>query len=182
MEDFDDPTESLQETVHEHAEHGKSSFTTRVAVTTAILAVLAAITSMLAGHHANEAMIKQIKASDQWAYYQAKGIKAAVTKAKMELLEAQGETVAEETTQQHETYKKDQDDIAENARELESDSEAHLGHHMVFARGVTLFQVAIAISAVAVLSRKAIFWYLALALGSIGCLFLVGGFFSFSWL
>jgi hypothetical protein len=53
-----------------------------VALSTAILAVLAAIASLLSGEHANEAMMNQIEASDQWGHYQAKSIKAAVLDAK----------------------------------------------------------------------------------------------------
>jgi hypothetical protein len=54
-------------------------------LSTAILAVLAAITGLLSGMHANEAMMDQIEASDQWNYYQAKSIKASVLDAKMSL-------------------------------------------------------------------------------------------------
>ena len=36
---------------------------------------LAAIAALLAGHAANEALLEQIKASDQWSYYQSKSIK-----------------------------------------------------------------------------------------------------------
>ena len=46
-----------------------------IAISTALMAVFAAMASLLAGHHADEAVIEQIRASDQWAFYQAKGIK-----------------------------------------------------------------------------------------------------------
>ncbi|MGO9146526.1 MAG: DUF4337 family protein [Desulfomonilia bacterium] len=36
-----------------------------VALSTAILAVLAAVSSLLAGHHSNEALIEQIQSSDK---------------------------------------------------------------------------------------------------------------------
>ncbi|MCX6108936.1 MAG: DUF4337 domain-containing protein [Proteobacteria bacterium] len=176
MEEFEDPTESLKETVNEHAMHAGSSFTSRVAVTTAFLAVLAAVSSMLSGHHANEAMIEQIKSSDKWAYYQAKGIKAAVTAAKIELLTSLGKPAPQEASDQHQRYKEQQEEISKEATEREEASEAHLQHHMVFARAVTLFQVAIAISAIAALSRRRPFWYFALVLGVVGCVFLGLGF------
>ena len=53
-----------------------------------IIAAIATITSLLAGDHANEAMVSQIQASDQWSYYQAKGVKAGVLGTKLALLEA----------------------------------------------------------------------------------------------
>jgi hypothetical protein len=45
-------------------------------LSTAILAVSAAIAGLLSGQHVNEAMMNQMKASDQWNYYQAKSIKS----------------------------------------------------------------------------------------------------------
>jgi len=51
------------------------------AVSTALMAVFAALGSLTAGHHSNEALIAQIKASDTWAYYQAKGIKSEIAEA-----------------------------------------------------------------------------------------------------
>ena len=56
-----------------------------MALSTAILAVLAAIASLLSGEHANEAMMNQIEASSQWSYYQAKSIKSSVVDVKMAL-------------------------------------------------------------------------------------------------
>ena len=63
-----------------------------MALSTAVLAVLAAIASLLSGQHANEAVMDQIEASDQWNYYQAKGIKAAVLDVKMSLTGAPNES------------------------------------------------------------------------------------------
>jgi len=53
-----------------------------------MLAVLAAVSALMAGYHANEAMLEQMKATDDWAFYQAKGIKANLLQTKMELLTA----------------------------------------------------------------------------------------------
>src|SRR5437899_8963016 len=85
MEELEVPLEHLHEHVKETAEHGGAPWISWVALSTAILAVLAAIAGLLSGHHANEAMMNQIEASDQWGYYQAKSIKASVLEAKMTL-------------------------------------------------------------------------------------------------
>jgi len=53
------------------------------ALTAAFLAVLAAITSLMAEHHANEAMLDQIRSSDKWSFYQAKSIKANLLPRKL---------------------------------------------------------------------------------------------------
>src|SRR2546427_1180411 len=56
----------------------------RSALSAAVLAALAAVASLLSGHYSNEAMLEQLRASDQWNYYQAKGIKASVLSAKLD--------------------------------------------------------------------------------------------------
>src|SRR5438046_3331022 len=85
MEEAEVPLEHLQEHVHHSAEHGGAAWISWVALSTAILAVLAAIAGLLSGKHVNEAMMNQIEASDQWSYYQEKSIKAAVLDAKIGL-------------------------------------------------------------------------------------------------
>src|SRR3954463_8510713 len=85
MEEAEVPLEHLHEHLHHHAEHGGERWLSHVALSTAILAVLAAISGLLAGMHANEAMMSQIQASDQWGYFQAKSIKAAILEAKTTL-------------------------------------------------------------------------------------------------
>src|ERR687891_2904427 len=75
----------LHEQIRHSAEHSGETWISWVALSTAILAVLAAIAGLLSGQHVNEAMMNQIEASDQWNYYQAKSIKASVLDAKMSL-------------------------------------------------------------------------------------------------
>src|ERR1700744_3169616 len=95
MEEYENYAEHIHEHSNEHAEHaahggGKDKWVVWVAMTTAVFAVLAAITGLLAGDHADEAMLSQIHASDQWAYYQAKGIKAETLNQTSKLLVALG--------------------------------------------------------------------------------------------
>ena len=70
MEEIEVPTEHLHETIHEKVkETGESGWFKFVAISTAFMAVFAAISGLMAGHYSNEALIEQIKASDQWSYY-----------------------------------------------------------------------------------------------------------------
>jgi hypothetical protein len=175
MEEPEVPTEHLHEEMEHHAGHGKAPWMMGVALSSALLAGFAAVCSLLAGHHANEAMVDQIQSSDKWAYYQAKGIKAAVLGSKMELLEAEGRPASAKDAQKLADYKKDQDDIAAEANELQHSAEAHLRRHVIFARGVTLFQIAIAIGAISALTNRRGFWFVSLAFGLGGIAFLVQG-------
>jgi Domain of unknown function (DUF4337) len=172
MEAPEVPTEHLHEHMHHHA---KASWTMGVALSSALLAGLAAICSLLAGHHANEAMIDQILTSNKWAYYQAKGIKAAVLSSKIELLEAEGKPIADKDRLKLGDYKKEQDEIAAEAKTVEEASKRHLARHVIFASGVTLFQIAIAIGAISVLTNRRAFWLVSLLFGLAGVFFLVQG-------
>ena len=176
MEAPEVPTEHLHEEMEHHAHHAKASWILGVALSSALLAGLAAVCALMAGHHANEAMVEQIQASDQWAFYQAKGIKAAVLGSKLELLEAEGKPTSEKDRQKMEGYKKDQDEISEKAKEKEHSSEEHLQKHVLFSRGVTVFQIAIAIGAIAALTSRRAFWFVSLGFGALGIVFLVQGY------
>jgi hypothetical protein len=47
-----------------------------------------------------------------------------------------------------------------------------MAHHNQLARAVTIFQIAIAMGAIAVLARRPKLWFLSLALGVSGLVFL----------
>ena len=88
-----------------------------VALTAAVLAVLAAITALFAEHDANEAVIAEIESANQWAYYQSKGIKGNLVATRIELLTALGKPVKEQDRKKVEQYRQDQDKIGERAKE-----------------------------------------------------------------
>jgi hypothetical protein len=171
MEEAEVPLEQLHEEIHHHAEHGGPPWISWVALSTALLAVLAAITGLLSGKHANEAMMAQIQASDQWAYYQAKSIKASVLDAKMTLTA----TATEKDKEKAEQYKEEQAEIKREAEEKEADAKANFHKHEIFARGVTMFQIAIAIAAISALTKRRAFWFVSLVFGLIGLVFLCLG-------
>ena len=171
MEEAEIPLEHLQEEIHHHAEHGGAPWISWVALSTAILAVLAAIAGLLSGHRANEAMMNQIEASDQWGYYQAKSIKASVLEAKMTLAAAATEKDKEKAAQ----YQEEQSEIKREAENKQTEAKANFHKHEVFARSVTMFQIAIAIAAVSALTKKRRFWFVSLVFGLAGAVFLVLG-------
>ncbi len=176
MEELEDQTEQVQEHVNHSAQHGGDRLTLWVALTAAFLAALAAVTNLMSGHHSNEAMVEQIRASDAWSHYQAKSIKATVLATKKDIFEAMGKKLPDESSGKLDQYHSDQEDISQQAKELEASSEHHLGRHLIFARGVTMFQVAIAIAAISALSRRRLFWYVSLGFGAVGLVFLIWGF------
>lgn len=180
-EEYEVPAHHEHHIEHE-AEHGVA-LSQQVAMFTAVLATLGAIVSYLGGHTQNEALyykndavLNRALASDQWAYYQAKGIKAAVLSSKIELLEAEGRPVSAKDRQKVSDYKKDQDDITAEANEKEQSAGEHLARHVVFSRAVTLFQIAIAVGAISALTNRRPFWFVSIAFGVLGIVFLAQGF------
>lgn len=172
MEEAEIPLEHLQEHTHHAAEHGGVSWISGVALSTAILAVMAAIAGLLSGMHVNEAMMSQIEAANRWSYFQAKGIKAAVLDAKMTLGAAPTEADREKAAR----YQEEQGEIQKEAREKEGEAKRNFHQHEVFARAVTMFQIAIAIAAISALTKRRRYWFVSLVLGAAGCVFLVLGF------
>ncbi|HEY4284199.1 MAG TPA: DUF4337 domain-containing protein [Chthoniobacterales bacterium] len=172
MEEAEVPLESVQEHIHHSAEHSSQRWISWVALSTAILAVLAAITGLLSGKHANEAMMSQIEASDQWAFYQAKGIKAAVLDAKTTL----SGTPNEQDHEKAERYREEQNEIQNEAKAKEGEAKSNFHQHETFASGVTMFQIAIAIAAISALTARRRFWIVSLLFGAVGCVFFVLGF------
>src|ERR1700710_2984306 len=114
MEDIEVPTEHLHEEINEHAKEGKR-WSLYLAISTAFMAVFAAIAGLMAGHYSNEALIEQIKASDQWAYYQAKGIKAEIAAFN-----------PAKDTMRIEKYKTEQKAIKEIAEDFQKESAVYL--------------------------------------------------------
>jgi len=179
-------TDKLHETIREQVEREGGGLFRKIALTTALLAALAAIAALGAGATVNEALVLkteaarlQSEASNQWAYYQAKGIKAAVQEASRAIWLATGKTPPREIEEATKRYAAEQAEIQKEAqtREKERDAKSeeadHLLHrHHGFAKSVAFFQVAIALGAVAALTRNRMVWLGSLLLGVTGTVFL----------
>src|ERR1700680_3224096 len=128
MEEAEVPLEGLQEHVHHSAEHGGEKRISWVGLNNTILAVLAAIAGLLSGKHANEAMMSQIEASDQWNYYQAKSIKASVLDAKMSLAAVADEKDRAKAAR----YEEEQSEIKKDAEQKESAAKSNFHRHAIY--------------------------------------------------
>jgi hypothetical protein len=173
------PTETLTEEIREEFEHEGGALLKRIALSTALFAALAAIAALRAGATVNEALVLkteaarlQAEASDQWAFYQAKGIKAATAEAARTSWLAIAKEPPLEYAEKQKRYGEEQKEIEKKAREKEKERDEKskeadelLHHHHGFANTVALFQVAIALGAVAALTRNRPVWAGSLVLG-----------------
>ena len=161
-------TDKLREQIDEEIERSGGRLVRVIALTTALLAACAAIASLEAGATVNEALVLkteatqfQARASDQWAYYQAKGIKGAIASATIAAWHAAGKAPPAADSAAVAKYAADQKAIADSAHEMEHERDARsaeadvlLRRHHGFAYAVAFFQIAIALGAVAALTRS----------------------------
>lgn len=183
-------TEKLHEAIKEELEHDGGGFLKRIALTTAILAAFAAIASLRAGATVNEALVLkteatrlQAEASDQWAFYQAKGLKAAVQEASSTPWTAAGKEPPAKYLDDQKRYKEEQAEIRKKAEEKERERDEkskeadHLLHrHHGFAATVAFFQISIALGAVAALTRNRLVWFGSIGVGLVGLFFFARAF------
>jgi len=167
--------DELQE-LQEHAEHAKHDPTLApVSLTMAILAVLVAVVSLM-GHRAHtEEVILQAKASDQWAYFQAKNIRGHEDKlfANLTTIANSSQTEAlskirEEYLQESERYKEDQKEIEGEARRLEQEVGIERKHADRYDLGEVFLEIGLVVTSITLLSGRRMFWYLGLLMGALG--------------
>ena len=175
---MEDPTEEVQKQLHEHAHESRDPGMLKIALSSAIIAVLAAIASLMSEHQINEAMISQLKASDQWAYYQAKGLKHNLLETQKELVIQLGHPTINETamwTKGLEKYKEEQKEISEEATREQKASHRSFEAHYRLSFAVTFLQVAIGLSAVSALTRRRWLWITSLVTAGAGILLMGWG-------
>jgi hypothetical protein len=186
-------TREAQNEIHERVEHLHPSHWARyIPLSTALLAVLAAYAALESGSLVNEALLTQGKgvvaqaqASNQWAHYQAKGVKANIAQATSDILAATPGAAAAAAAHAREAarYKAEQATMQNKAQEYEKERDGLtiettglMHRHHAFAYCVTFSQIAIALSAIAALTRRRPMWYLSLLLGVVSVGFLVTGY------
>jgi Domain of unknown function (DUF4337) len=170
---------------------GKHWLIPAVAITVAVLAVLAAYASFSGGRAVHdslasltEAALLQSQASDQWAFYQAEGIKRHVFEVQRDVLRAGtapgGAALAARYDGEVKRYRADQDKIAKEAQGLErrrdearGTAERYDALHERFGTAVALLQIGIVLCSVAAIVRRPLLWYGGMAAGAAGAVLLV---------
>jgi len=181
--------EEFEETSKEKKE--ESSFFKQISFSTAIVAVIAAIASLESGASINMALSKKndavaayTLASDQWAYYQAKGIKATILESQKSLLASLGKPAPADIGQGIDRYKKEQQIISQKARSDEKLSERYskqaehlIEQHHGYSYSVAILQIAVALSAIAALAKNRSLWIMSIMVALLGTYFLGNSFF-----
>ena len=170
--------------LHDHelqhaAEHDPKGLAGQLAVATAIIATVGAMFSYMggltqadAGIYKNNAAIKKTEAADQWAYYQSKSNKQNLAELALDLAPAERRPVYAE---QLKRYQGEKAAIQNDAKKLEDESkdwdrrsEEQMHQHHRWAQATTALQIAIAMAAIALLTRRKWLEYGVFALSGLG--------------
>jgi Na+/glutamate symporter len=155
---------------HDHelehaAQHEPAGIAGKLAVLTAIIATVGAMFAYMggatqadAGLFKNDAAIKKTEASNQWNYYQAKSSKQNLAELALELAP---ESRREFYQQEIERYQGEKAEIKQAAEKLEAEAKEwdrrsgeQMHQHHRWAQATTALQIAIAMAAIALLTRK----------------------------
>ncbi len=165
----------------EHATHGDghNGMTNQIAMFTAIIATVGAIfgymggaTQANAGLFKNNAAISKTEASNQWNFYQAKSTKQALAELALELAPADKRDIfkakAERYDKEKGAIKLEAEKLEARATNWEQQSDEQMHQHHRWAQATTALQVAIALAAIALLSRKKWMEYAMFVVGGLG--------------
>jgi hypothetical protein len=175
---------------HELEERRDKSFSRRVALTTAVYAVVLAIASLGGNNAMKEMLLAQQQASDQWAYYQAKVVREHLNRANKLLVETQladpsplkgaerakFEALGTRYADEEKRMNSDKKVIEKEARNLEKERDVNRDRDPYFDYAEVFLQIAIVCSSVAILSASRVMFWFSSALAVLGTLFAVNGF------
>ncbi len=176
------------------AEEKKERWLNYLALTTVILAVCATLSTFKGGAYSTRSVMSQTRASDQWAFYQAKSIKGYIyemQKDKLELeLDAMGAGAPRGTVEIYRKkiadygkkvakYDGEKADIQKEAKRFEQVRDDAQKHGQVFGIAVIFLQIAILLSSIAALIKKKYVWVIGMAVGLAGIVYFIDGFLLF---
>lgn len=173
-------------------EHAADEFGRRVALVTAVFAVLLAIAALGGNHAMKEMLLAQQKSSDQWAFYQAKVIREHQYRGQKLRLEAdlaereastkpearrKLEDLVKKFEEEEKRYNAEKKDIEKDAKKLEHERDLYQTKDPYFLIAEALLQIAIVMASVSILSRSGPIFVFSLALAGVGALLTLNGYF-----
>jgi len=164
----------------EHAAHHEpTGMAGQIAVVTAVIATIGALfayeggaTQANAGLLKNDAAIKKTEASNQWNYYQAKSGKQNLSELALELVPEARKPFYQDEIKRYKAEKAEiktaADKLEAEAKDFDEQSAAQMHQHHRWAQATTALQVAIAMAAIALLTKSKKLEYLMFGVSAIG--------------
>jgi hypothetical protein len=163
-----------------HGDHAGGGMINQIAMFTAIIATVGAMFGYMGGAtqanaalYKNNAAIKKTEASNQWNYYQSKSTKQSLAELARDLAPKEDEKTKYQA--KVDRYEKEKTEIKAGAEKLEAEatewdhqSDEQMHQHHRWAQATTALQVAIALAAIALLTKKKWLEYGMFAVGGLG--------------
>ena len=169
----------------------EKKFNRRVALTTAIFAVVLAIAALGGNKTMKEMLLAQQQASDQWAFYQARSIREHQYRAQKLRLEAdlvergaamkpdarqKLEALLAKFAEEEKRYNAGKQEVEKEARTLEHERDVSRTRDPYFEFAEVLLQIAIVMASVSILSGSRPVFFIGLAVASLGALLTLNGY------
>ncbi len=165
-----------------------------VALSTAVIAVFAAITTLYMGKFSSRAVLSKAEESNQWAYFQAKSIKGHTYEIQRDRIEmevvASGARFSPAAARKYDEtlaayranvqrYEKEKAEIKAQAETLQKQGRIAQDRAGAFGYGLIFLQISIMLSSVSALTKRKPLWYLGLAAVAGGLFFFLDGIYLF---
>jgi len=171
-------------------ERRDKAFSRRVALTTAIYAVVLAIASLGGNNAMKEMLLAQQEATNQWAYYQAKVVREHLNRGNKIVFEAhlaepsslkgteraKYEALAGRFADEEKRMAADKKEIEQVARKHEAQRDRNQARDPYFDYAEVCLQIAIVTSAVSILATSRPMFGVSMALAVLGALLTLNGF------
>ena len=173
-------------------EMSSKTFTKRIALTTAIFAVLLAIASLGGNNATKEMMLTQQQSSDHWAFYQAKAMRENLYKIHGLRMEADlldrgpamkpnirklYASMLKDSKVEETRFREEKKKIEEEAKRLEAERDSSRAKDPYFDYAEVLLQISIVMASISILAVSRQIFYFAIGSASLGTLFMLNGFF-----
>ena len=172
-------------------EKRRNSFSKKVALFTAIYAVVLAICSLGGNNSMKEMLLAQQEATNQWAFYQAKNVREYLYRMEKDRLETQlverGDTMKpsvlkhykaeiQKVSTEEARLSKDKEEISLEAKKQEQERDVNRAKDPYFDFGEVLLQIAIVMSSVSIISNSRPVFLFSIGAAALGSLITLNGF------
>ncbi len=162
-----------------HGDHASGGMINQIAMFTAMVATVGAIfaymggaTQANAGLYKNNAAIKKTEASNQWNYFQSKSTKQSLAELSRDLAADDKKANYQSKIERYEKEKNEIKVVADRmeaeATQWDKKSDEQMHQHHRWAQATTVLQVAIALAAIALLTKKKWVEYAMFGVATVG--------------
>jgi hypothetical protein len=177
--------------IEELEEVKNKTFSRRVALVTAIFAVILALASLGGNSATKEMLLAQQQASDQWAFYQSKVMREQIYKIQkmrmeLDLLERGGlmrpvirdkyGAMLKQLEGEETRYRREKKEIEDEARKLGHEREINGKKIPYFEYGEALLQISIVMASISILAASRPIFYFSAGIASLGTILTLNGY------